>query len=44
MKKEYESPIIEIIEFNDYIVTSNFDDVEPYGSVQESSSGWLPWI
>ncbi len=44
MNKEYESPIIEIIEFNDYIVTSSFDDVESYGGVQESSSGWLPWL
>ena len=44
MKKEYDRPIIEIIEFNDYISTSSFGDVEPYGGAQESSNGWLPWL
>ena len=44
MNKEYISPVIEIIEFNDSIITSSFDDIETYGSIQESSNGWLPWI
>lgn len=44
MNKEYTNPIIEIIEFTDYIITFSFADVEPHGGIQESSSGWLPWL
>lgn len=45
MNKEYISPIVEIIEFNECIYTYNEDgELELYGNVQESSGGWLPWI
>lgn len=45
MNKEYISPIIEIIEFDECICTYNEDgELEYYGNVQESSGGWLPWI
>ena len=44
MNKEDIGPVIEIIEFDDSICTSGFDEVEAYGSIQESSNGWLTWI
>ena len=45
MNKNYECPIIEIIEFIDYINTfSNNGDIITHGQVQESSGGWLPWL
>lgn len=44
MNDNYESPVIEITQFDEEICAFTFgDDVISYG-VSASSGGWLPWI
>ena len=44
MNDNYESPIIEIIQFDEEICAFTFGDDVFYYGVNESSGGWLPWI
>ena len=45
MSVNYESPIIEIMSFDDCVCTFNENyEIEYNGNIHQSSSGWLPWI